>query len=96
MAESYLKDQKRIFPCAAHLDGEYGVDDLYIGVPIVIGENGVEKIIELDLNEEEQKMFDESVAAVRKLCGDAKKLREKTSKQDVKKTAAKRPSGPKR
>ncbi len=96
MAESYLKDQKRIFPCAAHLDGEYGVDDLYIGVPIVIGENGVEKIIELDLNEEEQKMFDESVAAVRKLCGDAKKLREKTSKQDVKQAAKKRPSGPKR
>lgn len=77
MAESYLKDQKRIFPCAAHLDGEYGVDDLYIGVPIVIGAGGVEKIIELDLNKDERKMFDKSVDAVRKLCAAAKALRQK-------------------
>ncbi len=75
MAESYLKDQKRIFPCAAYLNGEYGVKDLYIGVPIVIGEKGVEKIIELKLNDKEQKMFDESVESVRTLCESAKKLR---------------------
>ncbi len=75
MAESYLKDQKRVFPCAAYLDGEYGVKDLYIGVPIVIGEKGVEKIIELKLNEKEQEMFNSSVKAVKKLCDEAKKLR---------------------
>ena len=75
MAESYLKDQKRVFPCAAYLDGEYGVKDLYIGVPIVIGEKGVEKIIELNLNEKEQEMFDNSVKAVKKLCDEAKALR---------------------
>lgn len=67
MAESYLKDKKRVLPCAAKLNGEYGVDGLYIGVPVVIGAGGVEKIIEIDLNEEEQKMFDHSVKAVKDL-----------------------------
>lgn len=67
MAESYLKDKKRVLPCAAKLNGEYGVDGLYIGVPIVIGKNGVEKIIEVQLNDEEQAMFDNSVGAVRDL-----------------------------
>jgi malate dehydrogenase len=67
MAESYLKDKKRIIPCAAHLSGEYGVDDLYVGVPVVIGEKGVEKIIELNLNDDEQKLFDASVEAVKNL-----------------------------
>jgi len=67
MAESYLKDQKRIMPCAAYLEGEYGVKDMYIGVPIVIGGGGVEKIIEIKLNAEEQKMFDKSAAAVKEL-----------------------------
>ena len=67
MAESYLKDKKRVLPCAAKLNGEYGVKGLYIGVPVVIGKNGVEKIIEIKLSAEEQKMFDHSVGAVKDL-----------------------------
>ncbi len=67
MAESYLKDKKRVLPCAAKLDGEYGIHGLYIGVPVVIGENGVEKIIEIQLTEEEQSQFNHSVNAVRDL-----------------------------
>src|SRR3984957_1657234 len=67
MAESYLLDQKRILPCAAYLNGEYGVKDLYVGVPTGIGAGGVEKIIELQLNAEEKAMFDPSVGAVRGL-----------------------------
>ena len=67
MAESYLKNKRRVFPCAAKLTGQYGVDGLYIGVPVVIGANGVEKIIEIKLNEEEQKMFEKSVQAVKDL-----------------------------
>ena len=64
MAESYLRDKKRVLPCAASLKGEYGVRDRYIGVPVVIGAKGVERIIEIDLNKAEQTMFDNSVAAV--------------------------------
>lgn len=67
MAESYLKDKKRILPCAAYLSGEYGVKDLYVGVPVVLGSEGVEKIVEMQLNAEEKKMFDASVSAVRGL-----------------------------
>ena len=67
MAESYLKDKKRVLPCAAKLNGQYGVDGLYIGVPVVIGKDGVEKIIEIKLNAEEQAMFDNSVKAVEEL-----------------------------
>jgi malate dehydrogenase len=67
MAESYLRDKKRVLPCAASLKGEYGVRDRYIGVPVVIGAKGVERIIEIDLNKAEQAMFDNSVAAVDKL-----------------------------
>ncbi len=67
MAESYLLDKKRILPCAAHLTGEYGVKDLYVGVPAVIGAGGIEKVVEVDLNEEEQAMFDHSVNAVKGL-----------------------------
>lgn len=67
MAESYLKDKKRVLPCAARLNGEYGVSGLYIGVPVVIGKDGVEKIIEIELSAEERKMFDHSVAAVKSL-----------------------------
>src|SRR5690606_14655372 len=74
MAESYLKDKKRVLPCAAKLNGEYGVKGLYIGVPVVIGKNGVEKIINVDLNAEEQKMFDHSVAAVKDLVAAAQKV----------------------
>ena len=68
MAESYLKDQKRVLPCAAHLDGQYGVQDLYVGVPTVIGADGVERVVEIALNDDEKAMFDKSVDAVRKLC----------------------------
>ena len=68
MAEAYLKDKKRVLPCAAHLSGQYGVKDMYVGVPVVIGAGGVERIIEIDLNKAEQKMFDKSVAAVQGLC----------------------------
>ena len=67
MAESYIKDKKRVLPCAAKLNGEYGVKDLYIGVPVIIGKDGVEKIIEIKLNDEEQTMFDSSVSAVKDL-----------------------------
>ena len=67
ITESYLKDKRRIFPCAAWLRGEYGIKDLYVGVPVVIGEKGVEKIIEISLNKEERLMFDHSVAAVLEL-----------------------------
>lgn len=67
MAESYLKDKKRVLPCAAKLSGQYGVDGLYIGVPVVIGADGVEKIVEIELNDDEQDMFNHSVQAVRDL-----------------------------
>ncbi|WP_299870346.1 malate dehydrogenase [uncultured Hoeflea sp.] len=68
MAESYLKDKKRVLPCAAHLSGQYGVKDMYVGVPCVIGEGGIERVIEIELNKSEQKAFDNSVAAVAGLC----------------------------
>jgi malate dehydrogenase len=73
MAESYLKDQRRLLPCAAHLTGQYGVEDLYVGVPVVIGKDGVERVVEIELTQDERAMFDKSVAAVRSLC-DAVKL----------------------
>jgi malate dehydrogenase len=69
MAESYLKDQRRLLPCAARLSGQYGVKDLYVGVPVIIGAGGVERIVEIELDAKEQEMFDHSVAAVRSLCG---------------------------
>ena len=68
MAESYLKDKKRVLPCAASLKGEYGVKGMYVGVPTVIGANGVERVIEIELSRSEQKMFDNSVNAVAELC----------------------------
>ncbi len=74
MAESYLKDKKRVLPCAAQLNGEYGVKGLYIGVPVVIGKDGVEKIIEIKLSAEEQAMFDNSVNAVKDLVSAAQKV----------------------
>jgi malate dehydrogenase len=73
MAESYLLDKKRVLPCAAHLTGQYGVSDIYVGVPVVIGAGGVERIVEIELDAGEQADFDKSVAAVRELC-DAVKL----------------------
>ena len=81
MAESFLKDQKRILPCAAYLDGEYGVKGLYVGVPVVIGKKGVEKILELKLNSIEKKQFLNSVKAVKNLTSLAEKLIKKTNKQ---------------
>ncbi len=68
MAESHLFDKKRILPCAAYLNGEYGVKDLYVGVPVVIGAGGVEKIVEVKMTADEQAMFDKSVASVKGLC----------------------------
>ena len=67
MAESYLKDKKRVLPCAAYVDGAYGLDGLYVGVPVVLGAGGVEKIVEISLNDDEQAMFDHSIAAVKTL-----------------------------
>ena len=67
MAESILKDRRRVFPCAAKLSGEYGVNDLYVGVPVVIGANGVEKIVEVTLDPIEKQMFEKSVASVQSL-----------------------------
>ena len=74
MAESYLKDLKKQLPCAAYLNGEYGVNDLYAGVPVIIGKNGIEKIIEIDLSESEKKDFDNSISAVQELFLAAKKI----------------------
>ncbi|HSM42834.1 MAG TPA: malate dehydrogenase [Afifellaceae bacterium] len=67
MAESYLKDKKRVLPCAAWLKGEYGVDGLYVGVPTIIGAGGIERVIQIDLDRSEQAMFDHSVEAVQGL-----------------------------
>jgi malate dehydrogenase len=67
MAESYLRDKRRLLPCAAHLTGAYGVRDLYVGVPVIIGAGGVEKIVEIELDATEQAMFETSVASVRSL-----------------------------
>ncbi|PZO67837.1 MAG: malate dehydrogenase [Paracoccus denitrificans] len=67
MAESYLKDQKRVLPCAAYVDGAYGLNGMYVGVPTVIGAGGIEKVIDITLNPDEQAMFDKSVDAVKGL-----------------------------
>ena len=64
MAESYLRDKKRVLPCAAHLSGQYGVKDMFVGVPIVIGANGVERIVEVTFSGDEKAMFEKSVASV--------------------------------
>src|ERR1019366_6787979 len=74
MAEAYLKDKRRVLPCAALLNGEYGVKDLYVGVPVVIGRNGIEKIVEITLTTAEQAAFDKSCAAVRGVIEAFKKL----------------------
>ncbi len=75
MAEAILKDQKKILPCAAMLSGEYGINDLFIGVPVKLGENGAEEIIEINLTEEEKKGLDHSADAVRGLVEDMKRLK---------------------
>ncbi|MDC9701218.1 MAG: malate dehydrogenase [Alphaproteobacteria bacterium] len=74
MAESYLKDKKRVLPCAVHLQGCYGVEDLYVGVPVVIGAGGAERVVEIDLDAGERKMFDHSVSAVRELVDSCQRL----------------------
>lgn len=65
MVEAIMKDSRRIFPCCAYLDGQYGIEDLYLGVPVILGRNGIERIIELDLNEQEKALLNESADAVR-------------------------------
>ena len=77
MAESYIKDKKRILPCAAYLKGEYGVKDLYVGVPVIIGSKGVEKVLEIKLDSVEKKMFKKSTVAVKKLVEVVKKIKKK-------------------
>jgi malate dehydrogenase len=74
MAESYLKDKKRVLPCAAYLDGQYGVKDLYVGVPTVIGENGVERIVEVAFDGDERGMFEKSVESVKGLVEACQKI----------------------
>ena len=86
MAEAYLRDQKRVPPCAAYLTGEYGARNVYVGVPVVIGAGGVERIIEISLNGPEMTAFNKSVAAVKELVAATKKVR----RQAVRKAPAKR------
>jgi malate dehydrogenase len=92
MAESYLKDKKRVLPCAAQLTGQYGVKNLYVGVPVVIGAKGVERIVELELTKAEKAMLDKSVAAVTGLvdvCKGMMKNASATKKSSTKKTSSK-------
>ena len=74
MAKSYIKDQRRVLPCAAYLNGEYNVKGLYVGVPVIIGKKGVEKVVELKLNANEKKQFNNSVKTVKNLTNLAQKL----------------------
>ena len=74
MAESYLLDKKRVMPCAAYLNGEYGMKDLYVGVPVVIGAKGVERIVEVDLNGAEKSAFEKSAQSVQGLVEACKKI----------------------
>ena len=74
MAESFLKDKKRVLPCAAWLNGEYGVKDMYVGVPVVIGAKGVERVVEIDLASAEREMFDKSAISVQQLVEACKKI----------------------
>ncbi|MFM7309471.1 MAG: malate dehydrogenase, partial [Flavobacteriales bacterium] len=67
MVEAIVRDQKRIFPCCVWLQGEYGLKDIYLGVPVVLGKNGVEKIIELKLSDDEKQLLDSSAKAVREV-----------------------------
>ncbi|MDP2301910.1 MAG: malate dehydrogenase, partial [Ignavibacteria bacterium] len=74
MTEAVLKDEKRVLPVCAYLQGEFGIDGYYVGVPAVLGSNGIEKIIELSLSEEEQSLMDNSVNAVKSLVEDMTRL----------------------
>tara|TARA_B100000927_G_scaffold139791_1_gene112842 strand:+ start:223 stop:1209 length:987 start_codon:yes stop_codon:yes gene_type:complete len=79
MADSYLKDKKRVLPCAAHLSGEYKIRDMYVGVPVVIGAKGVEKILEISLNSRETKMFKDSISSVKSLMRACSKIDKRLS-----------------
>jgi malate dehydrogenase len=85
MAESYLKDKKRVLPCAAYLKGEYGVKGIYVGVPVVIGAKGVERIVEINLDASEKAMFKRSVKAVQELASVVKKIKADAKKAPKKK-----------
>ena len=81
MADSYLKDKKRVLPCAAYLNGEYGIKGMFVGVPAVIGAGGIERVVELQLTKREARMLAKSVAAVRGLVEVCKKLKRKSAKK---------------
>ena len=81
MAEAFLKDSKKMLPCAAHLDGEYGISNIYAGVPVIVGKNGIEKIVEIELDENEKSEFNNSVEAVKKLWEAASKIDPNLKKQ---------------
>ncbi|WP_155263843.1 malate dehydrogenase [Sphingomonas segetis] len=83
MAESFLKDKKRVLPCAAHLTGQYGVNDLYVGVPCVLGAGGVERVIEIELNAQARENFDASVDAVKELLEACKQIDESLAQETV-------------
>ena len=74
MAEAYLKDQKRLLPCAAYVDGAFGLNGMYVGVPTIIGKDGIERIVDITLNADEQAMFDKSVDAVKGLLAACKAI----------------------
>jgi malate dehydrogenase len=74
MAESYLRDSKRMLPCAAYLKGQYGVKDMYVGVPVIIGAGGVERVVELEMTADERQMFMKSVESVKGLCDACKTI----------------------
>ena len=90
MAESYLKDKKRVLPCAAYLNGEYGVKGMYVGVPVVIGAKGVERIVEIELDAAEKAMFKQSADAVKQLVNVTNKLKAKAAAKAKAEAAAKR------
>ena len=83
MAESFLRNQRRIMPCAAYLEGEYGVNDLFLGVPILISNIGAEKVIEVDLNKAEKKMLNHSIQAVKDILNDVKKVKAKQTTPEI-------------
>jgi len=83
MAESFLKDKKRVLPCAAHLKGEYGVKDMYVGVPVVIGAKGVERVVEIKLDRDEKALFNSSVKAVKGLMTIITRMEKKAAVQSA-------------
>ncbi len=96
MAEAYLKDKRRVLPCAAYLRGEYGIKGMYVGVPCIIGARGIEKIVEIKLSPEERAMFRQSVRAVRGLIRTTRKLMAKKAKPARKKAAPKKKAAAKK